>query len=408
MIASRNLFFLGIILAAGLSPAASLFDDDGPPGEIRWRDAAELAIEGRGWSDTKAPYDRLPARAEGLVRPEVWNLSRHAAGLGIRFCTDARSIAVRWTLRPGRLAMPHMPATGVSGVDLYARRDGRWHFLAVGQPTRSPLAEATLIEGLDGRETEYRLNLPLYNAVSRVEIGLPVDASFRAAPPVDRGAKPIVFYGTSITQGGCASRPGMSYPAILNRKLGVPTVNLGFSGNGRIEPEVAGLLAELDPVAFVLDCLPNNTAAEVADRLPRFLDILRARHPDTPILLVETPGFPDAGFVSRRSVRQSETNGQLKRIFDERTAAGDRALIYVPAGDLLGTDGEATVDGVHPTDLGFLRIADALEPHLRRVLKSEDGANQGATCSSRRILTDSSTIISPAPGSRKLCRPVQV
>ncbi len=359
-----SIFLLPLLLVASRSPAA-------PPegGEsLRWRDVLELGVEGKGWADTKGPFDRLPARAEGIVRPPAWDLSRHSAGMNIRFVTDAPRISVRWTLTSERLAMPHMPATGVSGVDLYVRRDGHPHFLAVGQPARHPTNTVELVRGLEPKEAEYRLYLPLYNGVTRVEIGVPEDASFRPAPPSGPKARPVVVYGTSITQGGCASRPGMAYPAILGRRLDVPVINLGFSGTGKTEPEMARLLAELDPAAYILDSLPNLTTAEVGERLPGFIETLRARHPEVPILLVENLIYTDAPFVAARAQRVDGSNDLLRKIHAERVARGDRRITLVPALGLIGSDGEGTVDGVHPNDLGFLRMADAIEPYLRKAI----------------------------------------
>src|SRR5262249_1872255 len=177
-----------------------------PGGEILWYDVSLLDLEGKGWTDTKAMYDRLPARAENVVRRPVWELSRHSAGLCARFVTDATSLHARWTLTSSNLAMPHMPATGVSGLDLYVRSDkGRWQWLAVGQPVRQA-ASAQLVRGLTPGKREFLLYLPLYNGVSKVQIGIPKGGTIARGPvrPPER-QKPIVFYGTSITQGGCAS-----------------------------------------------------------------------------------------------------------------------------------------------------------------------------------------------------------
>jgi lysophospholipase L1-like esterase len=334
--------------------------------DLRWHEVVEP--EGKGWADTKARFDRFPRRAESTVRPPVWSLSQNSAGLAARFVTDAATISVRWGLRGDRLAMPHMAATGVSGVDLYARGDDRWHFLGVGQPRGFPDNESVLVRDLSREEREYRLYLPLYNGVTRVDVGVPAGSSFRFIAS-DPAARPVVFYGTSITQGGCASRPGMAYPAILGRRLGVEAINLGFSGNGKTEPEVAELLAELQPAAYVLDSLPNLEPAQVAERLPSFLETIRKRHPTIPIVLVENLVYADAGFVARRESKVRDANDALRSIYVDRVTRGDRHLYYVPARDLIGPDGEATVDGTHPTDLGFLRMADALEPALRQALR---------------------------------------
>ena len=143
---------------------------------VAWRDVKTLTVEGQAWTgaDLKAPFDRLPAKAEGVARPPVWNLSRDSAGIAVRFVTDSPDIHARWTLNKGdRLAMPHMAATGVSGLDLYARdSDGKWRWVACGQPTEKTNTKA-LAKGLEPGEREYMLYLPLYNGVSSVEIGVP-------------------------------------------------------------------------------------------------------------------------------------------------------------------------------------------------------------------------------------------
>jgi lysophospholipase L1-like esterase len=190
-----------------------------------------------------------------------------------------------------------------------------------------------------------------------VELGLPAGASLEPAPDRYAASKPIVFYGTSIVHGGAASRPGMGHPAIIGRMLDRPFINLGFGGNGRSEPEMARLLAELDPAVFVLDSLPNLTAAEVNERVGPFVEILREKHPATPVVLVENVNYASSGFLESTRSRVETSNGALRRIFDTRIKAGDRNLHYVPSWQLLGGDGEDTVDGTHPSDLGFQRMA---------------------------------------------------
>src|SRR5690606_23832370 len=184
----------------------------------------------------------------------------------VRFATDSPDISTRWTLTSDRMALTHMPATGVSGLDLYVRLDGGWRWLAVGQPRRGKTNTVALVSGLPPAKREYLLYLPLYNGVSSVELGIPEGKTISKAPP--RTVKPVVFYGTSITQGGCASRTGMVHTAILGRWLDCGVINLGFSGNGKMEPEMADLLAELDPSVYVLDCLPNMNSSEVTERVP--------------------------------------------------------------------------------------------------------------------------------------------
>lgn len=336
-----------------------------------WHDAASGSIDGKGWTDSSSLYDRLPARANGVVREPVWNLSRDSAGLSVRFETDARTIRIRYKLNSKELAMPHMPATGVSGVDLYVEaQPGCWHWLAANRPT-SDSVESKLISGLAKGKKNFTLYLPLYNGIESLEIGVPAGASFRFSPP--RKKKPILFYGTSIMQGGCASRPGMAFPSILGRRLDRPVINLGFSGNGKMEPEVADLLAELDPCVYVIDCLPNMNAAQVAERAKLLVQRLRKAHAKTPIVLVEDRTYSNAAFVSAKSDRHDKSRRALKDAFESLARDGVRNILYVEGDRLLGSDGEATVDNSHPTDLGMMRYADALEPVLREILGKRDG-----------------------------------
>jgi lysophospholipase L1-like esterase len=343
-----------------------------PGSSILWYDVRDLDVEGKGWSETKAFFDRLPAKAEGVVRTPVWNLSRDSAGICVRFATDAPAIEARWTLTKSNLAMPHMPATGVSGLDLYTKADdGHWRWLAVGQPKVAPTNQAKLASGLPASQREYVLYLPLYNGVSSVEIGIPKDRSIARAQP--RGVetrKPILFYGTSITQGGCASRPGMVHTAIVGRQLNRPVINLGFSGNGKMEPEMADLLAELDPAVYVLDCLPNMTSSEVEERVVPFVRTLRQAHPDTPIVLAEDRNYPN-GFLVASSRRKNDGNhAALRAAYDQLRAADVKGLHYLTGSSQLGDDGEGTVDGSHPTDLGFMRMADAFGAILAPILRN--------------------------------------
>lgn len=336
---------------------------------IHWYDIRPLGLEGQGWTDTKAPFDRLPVKAEKTARPPVWNLSRHSTGLCVRFVTDATTIHARWTVTNKNLAMPHMPATGVSGLDLYVKTPaGKWQWVANGRPT-GETTTAQLASGLTAGEKEYLLYLPLYNGVSSVEIGLPKGTTLKKADarPANRKA-PIVFYGTSITQGGCASRPGMVHTAIIGRKFDCPVINLGFSGNGTLDLDIAALLGELDAAVFVLDCLPNLTAAQVAERTEPFVKALRKAKPITPILLVEDRTYANAPVLPALAKRNTESRAAYKKAFDALIAGGDKNLFYLTGDKLIGDDGEGTVDGSHPTDLGFMRQADVFAEALKPLL----------------------------------------
>ncbi len=366
-------------IAAGQAQAPEPIDPNlatTSEGDARlWYDIRHLELEGSGWEDTAHPYDRLPARAEGKVTSGVWHLSKNSAGMAVRFVTDSTSIAARWKLRSKSLAMNHMPATGVSGLDLYIRTedpDQLWHWVGVGRPEKFPDNEKALASGVPEGQHEYLLYLPLYNGIESVQIGIEADATlFRPSPRPDTRAKPIVVYGTSITQGGCASRPGMAYPAIVGRWLDRPTINLGFSGSGRMEIEMAELLGELDASAYVLDCLPNMSPELVTERVGPFVRTLRDKRPDTPIVLVENIRYQAGAVLPGTKRGYVAKNDALRAIHEELVADGIGGLHYVPGDELFGHDGEATVDGTHATDVGFLRMSEVLTPVLRRILGPE-------------------------------------
>jgi hypothetical protein len=341
---------------------------------LRWFDARDLNLEGRGWTETKSFYDRLPAKAEGKVPAPVWNLSHQTAGLHLRFITDASEIHGRWTLLKSELAMPHMSATGVSGLDLYVKLDsGQWRWLASGRP-HEQTNNMPLIKELPPGKREYLLYLPLYNGLTSLEIGFPTNATLVAAGPWGRGErKPIVFYGTSILQGACASRPGMVHSSILGRRFQFPTINLGFSGSGRMEPIMGELLAELDPSVYVLDCLPNMDATLVTERVEPFVQTLHKAHPQTPIVLVEDRNYADSFLVKSKDQRNVGNHAALKAAYGRLRKSGVKNLHYIPADDLLGDDGEGTVDSSHPNDLGFMRQAEAFAKVLGPILKKQAG-----------------------------------
>jgi hypothetical protein len=324
-----------------------------------------MGIEGKGWQDTEVFYERLPAKAKGVVPDPVWERSRCPAGICAHFETDAAEIHAKWTLEGEELATASMPASGRSGLDLYAVDDaGRWRWVVNFPPVAG---EATgSVSGLAPGKRTYRLYLPLRNPVLEAWIGVPKGAAFAAVPA--RTDKPIVYYGTSIVHGASASRPGMCHAAILGRRLGRPLINLGFGGNGRMEPEVGELLAELDPCLYIVDCLPNMTDDLVTERAEPLVRMLRAAHPEVPIVLVEDRTYANAWIMPAKRERNDGSRAAQRRAYDNLLSGGVKGLHYVEGEGLLGDDDDGTVDSSHPTDLGFSRYAAALEPVLRPLL----------------------------------------
>ncbi len=367
---SRFSLIVTLVLLAPLSAQTTIDSAKAKPDDkgILWYDIQLLDLEGKGWPDTKAPFDRFPGKADGKVPPAVWGLSRHSTGLCAPFVTDAPNLQLRWSLTNARLEMPHMPATGVSGLDLYVRaaRDGRWQWLTCGFPKQQKdnLHSIALPPG----KREYLLYLPLYNGTASVEIGLPKSATLEKGPArPEENRKPIVFYGTSITQGGCASRPGMVHTAIIGRKFERPVINLGFSGSGKMDAAVVDLMAELDPAVYVIDCLPNMDAKMLEERAAPLVQTLRKARPDTPILLVEDRTYANAAAYGSNQ-RNVTNRAAFKKEYDKLVAAKVPGLHYLIGDNLIGHDGEGTVDGSHPTDLGFVRQAEVMAEAIAPLL----------------------------------------
>lgn len=376
----RYYMVAGFMLVLGWTPRTTMAQ--AVPSISWWKpaDSNYPVIDGQAWpTEMRDTIQRLPPRAEPVVRKAVWNLSRQSAGLAIRFVSNAPQIMVRYKVT-GTVAMPHMPSTGVSGVDLYGiDSDGTWH-LASGKYSFKDTVQYTFSQlrpndNYHKLGREYRLYLPLYNGVRNLEIGVPEGSSFTVLP--QRAEKPIVVYGTSIAQGACASRPGMAWTNILARKLDRTVINLGFSGNGRLEKEVIDLMNEIDAKVFVLDCLPNLiqpivSRQELQKRIIESVKSLRANHPHTPILLTEHDGYTEGYLMPHRQPLFEEANADLREAFARLMADNVSGVYLLPISEI-GMDLDCMVDGTHPNDLGMMRYAQAYERKIRDILQQPVG-----------------------------------
>lgn len=361
----KSLFALFLLCSTAFAQAQS--ENDAP--NLDWYDVTTWGVEGRAWENEPRArwFDRLPASAESEVRDAVWNLSRDSSGMMVRFETDATEIWVDYKLLDDNLAMPHMPATGVSGIDLYTRDDkGKWRWVMVTKPDAQEI-RTSIIKGMAPGKREYAAYLPLYNGVDSLKIGVPENSYFKGLAP--RSAKPIVFYGTSITHGACASRPGMVHTAILGRRFDRPVVNLGFSGNGRMEAEVGSLLTRVDAAVYVIDCNPNLRAEQINERCIPLVHQLREARPDTPIVLVEDRRNTNSWILPERSDHHDKNHEALRRAYNTLKKEGVKNLYYIPGDNLLGDDSEGATDSSHPNDLGFMRQAHVFEPILKKALR---------------------------------------
>ena len=336
---------------------------------IVYKDASAFPVYGKVADKTGMRYERLPSELQGVSRDAVWYLGRHSAGLFIRFRSNSTSIHARWESTFDN-TMTHMTDTGTKGLDLYAIVDGEWRHVCSAQP-QGKKSERKIIANMDPVEREYMLYLSLYDGVSSLEIGVDEGATLDL-PAVDRPSreKPVVMYGTSILQGGCANRPGMAHTNIISRRLDREVVNLGFSGNALLDMEIAHLMASVeDPGLFVLDYAPNAYAHLIDESGEAFFRVIRDAHPDVPVIFIEDVIFPHT--IYDKAIREEVTkkNEAQKRLFDKLKKSGERKIYYIRAEGMIGDDGEATVDGIHFTDLGAMRYVDHVLPTIRKALK---------------------------------------
>lgn len=337
--------------------------------QTRYIDVSTLPIFGKATTETLTPYDRLPDSLEGKIRKPLWDLGRNTAGLAVRFRSNTTAVRLRWENLNG-FHMNHMTDTGVRGFDLYARLDnGEWRFAGSARPYSGKKNDLRVVSGMEPKEREYILYFPLYDGVVSAAIGVDSLASF-LPPEVNDPVrvKPVVFYGTSLLQGGCASRPGMAYTNIIERRLGRECINLGFSGNGQLDLDIARLMAKVDAGAYILDFVPNCKVRQMQDSMITFYNIIRKTRPSVPMLFIEQPMFANATFdrkTYRDITRKNEVFDSIYAVIRKQ----DKNVRLLHSDGVLGDDDEATVDGTHFTDLGMMRYADVLTPIIRKMLR---------------------------------------
>lgn len=360
--------------------------------QVKWYKPLEESkpvVQGVGWAmETKGTFQRFPDRAKAKVRPQVWSLSTQNAGLSLRFYTNAPEIIVRYKTRHKAEGMPqtHLSTTG---VDLYTRDcHGKQSWCAPKfrfDDTITFRFGRFTYHNIHKWGNEFELYLPLYNDITWMEIGVPDSSMFKFE--VVRPEKPIVAYGTSITQGASPSRVGMAWTNILQRKLDYPLVNLGFSGNAFLEPEVIDLINEIDSKLIILDNIPN--LAERADLDTYTLAVnavrrIRCVHPETPILLVDHPGYPNGEVSDEWKAKYEKPNKAQQKAYEDLRGEGVKNIYYLTK-EMIGMSNDGWFEGIHPNDLGMSEYATAYEKIVREILHMPTGkSSTEIACRQRR------------------------
>ncbi|MBR6708108.1 MAG: SGNH/GDSL hydrolase family protein [Clostridia bacterium] len=318
------------------------------------------------WKPTEeAVFRRLPTDVAAAVSSKVKVLARQTAGGRVRFSTDSRTVAIK-AVMPYVKQMDHMPLSSTSGFDLYLDTDADSHYVHTFRiPTSATDGYESMVRFPDRRMRSFTLNFPSYNAVDALYIGLQADASL-AEGRAYRDLAPVYYYGSSITQGACSSRPGLAYQNIISRRLNLDFVNLGFSGSAKAEPAICRFMAEQEMSVFVSDYDHNApTVDHLADTHYALYETIRAAHPDIPYIMLSRPDFDRnyADSVARRAVVQAT--------YDRARAAGDERVYFIDGQSIFRGPWEdsCTVDGTHPNDIGFMLMADHIGRAIERFLR---------------------------------------
>lgn len=345
-------------------------------GEESWQyiNALDLRVINKGWDNTLRPFTRIPAYLEDSVRTELWERSQCSSGIAIRFATNSKSIGIKYKLL-WDTHLIHMADTGLKGTDLYTfEGDSVWRHVNTVRPyvnnKEEKIVEGTYVSNLDGEMHEYMVYLPLYDGVN--EMWIKVDSaaviSNGRSDLIDVNRR-IVAYGTSILQGGCASRTGMCGTNIISRELNSEVINVGISGEGKMDMCMARAMNQIKDVdLFLLDPVPNCTEMMCDTLTVDFVRIIADAHPNTPIVLLAGPIYPYARYDSFFNKYLPAKNDAFRRGYTKLREMGYKNIYFIESEGLDGVEDDGTVDGIHLTDLGFRHYADLVTPRLREIL----------------------------------------
>jgi lysophospholipase L1-like esterase len=343
--------------------------------ELKFIDGHQLTVLGRNKELPANGYYRIDSADLNRIPRRVATLSSNSSGISVSFQTNSTSISIKWTLIKFN-TLANMTPLSINGLDLYGWNGKYWQYVASAKP-KGVNNEALVINHLDGQLRSYRFYLPLYAGVKDLQIGVEKSAVIKKEPPDFIPGKKVVIYGSSITQGTSASRPGMAYPSIAGRKLNIETFNMGFSGTGKMELPLADIIAKMDADVYILDCVPNPSPKQIHDRAVPFIHRLRNLKPGVPIIMVESIFREKGNWNSEKGDYVNNQNKEFRQAYDQLMAENFKQLYYVPSEGLIGDDHEATIDNTHLTDLGFTRFAKRIEAELREVFKIESVSLSG-------------------------------
>ena len=332
----------------------------------KWVNATELGIHGHTKKTDKSPYYRFDHTPYEGFNKTIVNYSKCPTGLYVVFKTNSSKISAKWSNIKKRIG-DNMTGISQLGLDLYIKDNGKWRFAAVGRVSILPENnERTkpLIKNLAEGEKECLLYLPGWCELTNLEIGVDEEATIEGlAKPFNHK---VIVHGSSITHGASASRPAMTYPALLSRNLGIDFVNFGFSGQCKMQPQFLAFLKTCEADAFLFDAFSNPTEKQIKERLNNFVAEMVKAHPGKPLIFIQSPIDLDSNFDTKKYAARLSLIATASKMMKALTKQyKDVYFLEVP--NVLGTD--ATIDNSHPTDLGFDRFLKAYQPKIAKILK---------------------------------------
>jgi lysophospholipase L1-like esterase len=328
----------------------------------------ELPVHGKLF-DGPHKYHRVDTAKYNDIPARVKYLYTNSAGLFVSFKTRAPELYAKWCVTDKNVNL-NLTAIAVKGLDVYIKNaEGKWQY-AISKGTAKECDQQKLAEYLGEDEKEFLVYLPLYDETRKLEFGVPEGYDIQPLP--NPFLTDIVVYGSSIVHGASASRAGMAYPAIMSRRTGLNFVNFGVSGSAKIEKEIAHMLGDLNPELYILDCVPNSSPEQIEERTIYFVEYLRSKHPNTPIVMIPTITRELSFFNQNWNERNRKQNEKWKAEYEKLIAKGVKNLYYLDDDFLLGHDHEASTDGIHPSDLGFMRMVEKIEPFVLEVMRKHD------------------------------------
>ncbi|HEU0110245.1 MAG TPA: SGNH/GDSL hydrolase family protein [Flavisolibacter sp.] len=338
---------------------------------LKYSDASSLTMVGK-IAATQNIYHRLDTSLYPGFPAAVKKLLTNSAGLAISFKTNSTVIAAKWCVSKARPASNLNPIAD-KGLDIYIKRNGKWQFAGVGRPT-AECNRSIMVENMDNEEKECLVYLPLYDELISLEIGITPGASITllSSPFTKR----VLIYGSSIVQGASASRPGLAYPAQLSRATGLNFLNMGLSASAKMEKEVADAVAATPAEAYILDCVPNSSPEQIKERTVYLVEQIRKTQSTAPIIIMQSIIREHGYFNKKVGERVKQQNIEIKKQFEVLQKKGIKNLYFIPADNLTGHDHEASADGIHPTDLGFYRMVQEMQPVLIKIFQAHGLLNK--------------------------------